>query len=377
MLDRSEVSLWAVIKEFVGKDLSKIAVPVYFNEPLSFLQKFSEDMEYCYLLDKADSAANSLERMLWVAAFAISPYSSTTRIAKPFNPILGETFEMDRPDLGFRSIAEQVSHHPPISACLVEGANYTYWAEAHIKNRFLGNTLEVIPHGLFHVQLKSNQEHYSWNRVRTAANNLIIGSVWVDNYGVMEITNHQTQETCSINFKAKGWWGKGYGDLEGVAYDAQKNPKYKIIGNWRDKLSVLPIAEDSQVQADSRPTLLWKKNPPVPGSEKYYNFTAFAFELNELMPGLVGKLAKTDSRLRPDQRALEEGNISLATSEKLRLEQKQREAKKRREEQGEQWSPRWFDRAFDSESNAEYWKYKGGYWEARENSSFENIDEIF
>jgi len=53
MFDRSNVSLWTVIKDFVGKDLSKIAVPVYFNEPLSFLQKFSEDLEYYQLLDQA------------------------------------------------------------------------------------------------------------------------------------------------------------------------------------------------------------------------------------------------------------------------------------------------------------------------------------
>jgi len=50
--------------------------------------------------------------MALVAAFAISPYSATTRTAKPFNPILGETYEMLREDLGYRYIAEQVSHHP-------------------------------------------------------------------------------------------------------------------------------------------------------------------------------------------------------------------------------------------------------------------------
>ena len=53
MKDRSSVSVWQVVKDFIGKDLSKIAVPVYFNEPLSFLQKFSEDLEYFELLDKA------------------------------------------------------------------------------------------------------------------------------------------------------------------------------------------------------------------------------------------------------------------------------------------------------------------------------------
>ena len=45
-------SLWSIIKEAIGKDLSKVCLPVYFNEPLSALQKSSEDLEYCELLDK-------------------------------------------------------------------------------------------------------------------------------------------------------------------------------------------------------------------------------------------------------------------------------------------------------------------------------------
>lgn len=47
------VSLWSMIKNNVGKDLSKVCLPVYFNEPLSSLQKCFEDLEYSYLLDQA------------------------------------------------------------------------------------------------------------------------------------------------------------------------------------------------------------------------------------------------------------------------------------------------------------------------------------
>jgi len=45
-----------------------------------------------------------------VAAFAISSYASTvTRCAhKPFNPLLGETYECVREDRGWRFISEQV-----------------------------------------------------------------------------------------------------------------------------------------------------------------------------------------------------------------------------------------------------------------------------
>ena len=47
------VSLWSMIKDNVGKDLTRVCLPVYFNEPISSLQKCFEDLEYSYLLDRA------------------------------------------------------------------------------------------------------------------------------------------------------------------------------------------------------------------------------------------------------------------------------------------------------------------------------------
>lgn len=39
-------SVWKILKDVVGKDISKFCVPVYFNEPVSMIQKVSEIMEY-------------------------------------------------------------------------------------------------------------------------------------------------------------------------------------------------------------------------------------------------------------------------------------------------------------------------------------------
>ncbi|KAF8643218.1 hypothetical protein HU200_066937 [Digitaria exilis] len=74
------VSLWSMIKDNIGKDLTKVCLPVYFNEPLSSLQKCFEDLEYSYLIDRASEwgkRGNSLMRILSVAAFAVSGYAST------------------------------------------------------------------------------------------------------------------------------------------------------------------------------------------------------------------------------------------------------------------------------------------------------------
>lgn len=84
---------------------------VNFSEPLSMLQRLTEDFEYSKLLDDAASFEDSTEQLTYVTAFTISAFSTTVnRTTKPFNPLLGETYEFDRTeDLGWKSVAEQVS----------------------------------------------------------------------------------------------------------------------------------------------------------------------------------------------------------------------------------------------------------------------------
>lgn len=143
--DRPKISLWVsnlytsclisqlttsqgILKSMIGKDMTKMTLPVSFNEPTSLLQRVAEDMEYTNLLDVAAERADSTERLLYVAAFAASEYASTIgRVAKPFNPLLGETYEYARPDKGYRFFIEQVSHHPPIGAAYAESKKWDYY----------------------------------------------------------------------------------------------------------------------------------------------------------------------------------------------------------------------------------------------------------
>jgi len=60
------VSLWSIIRDNVGKDLSRVCLPVYFNEPLSALQKLAEDMEYSGLLDQARGLFKFLIRLWYI-----------------------------------------------------------------------------------------------------------------------------------------------------------------------------------------------------------------------------------------------------------------------------------------------------------------------
>ena len=140
-------------------ELSRIAVPVYFNEPLSFLQRFSEDLSYNSLIQTASEIEDSALRLAYIATFVISTYnSSELRTMKPFNPLLGETFDLERD--GFKLITEQVSHHPPISALHCEHNSYTFCASTEVKTSFKGTYLKVHPVGTNHLILKDFNDHY-------------------------------------------------------------------------------------------------------------------------------------------------------------------------------------------------------------------------
>lgn len=95
--------------------------------------------------DRAAECADSYEQMAYVAAFTISSYSTTAaRTGKPFNPLLGESFECDRTDdLGWRAISEQVSHHPPMLAQHCEGQKWRCWQEFTMASKFRGKYLQV------------------------------------------------------------------------------------------------------------------------------------------------------------------------------------------------------------------------------------------
>lgn len=88
----------------------------------------------------------------------------------------------------------------------------------------------------------------------------------------------------------------------------------------------------------------------------------------------------TDSRLRPDQRALENADMETAESEKARLEDKQRALRKWREENpGNDFEPHYFVKVLDEDSQEEVYKYglKRDYWVDRRNQEWGHLDDLF
>ncbi|XP_027429344.1 oxysterol-binding protein-related protein 3 isoform X1 [Zalophus californianus] len=359
----STISLWNILRNNIGKDLSKVAMPVELNEPLNTLQRLCEELEYSELLDKAAQIPSALERMVYVAAFAVSAYASSYFRAgsKPFNPLLGETYECIREDKGFRFFSEQVSHHPPISACHAESGNFVFWQDVRWKNKFWGKSMEIVPIGTTHVTLPAFGDHFEWNKVTSCIHNILSGQRWIEHYGEIVIKNLNDDSChCKVNFIKAKYWSTNAREIEGTVFDKNGKAVHRLFGKWHESI---------YCGGSSSSACVWRANPMPKGYEQYYGFTQFALELNEMDPLSKSLLPPTDTRFRPDQRFLEEGNVEEAEIQKQRIEQLQRERRRVLEENRVEHQPRFFRK-----SNDDSWVSNGTYLELRKDLGFSKLD---
>ncbi|XP_030386161.1 oxysterol-binding protein-related protein 2 isoform X2 [Scaptodrosophila lebanonensis] len=239
MISRKEVSIWAILKNCIGKDLSKITMPVILNEPLSFLQRLCEYMEYAGLLTIAAQKETAEERMAHVAAFAVSALASNwDRLGKPFNPLLGETYELQRD--GYRIVCEQVSHHPPVSAFHAESPDFKFHGSINPKLKFWGKSVEIQPKGVVTLEFPKWNEAYTWTNVNCCVHNIIVGKLWIEQYGSMEITNHSTGHVALLTFKSSGSAAKNLHRVEGFVQDENKKKLFFLYGKWTEFIKCCP-----------------------------------------------------------------------------------------------------------------------------------------
>uniref|UniRef100_A0A4W4G5V9 Oxysterol-binding protein n=1 Tax=Electrophorus electricus TaxID=8005 RepID=A0A4W4G5V9_ELEEL len=409
MFSRNDFSIWSILRKCIGMELSKITMPVIFNEPLSFLQRLTEYMEHTHLIHQANVSTDSTERMKCVAAFTVSAVASQwERTGKPFNPLLGETYELVREDLGFRLASEQVSHHPPVSAFHAEGLqkDFVFHGSIYPKLKFWGKSVEAEPKGIMTLELPKYNEAYTWTNPTCCVHNIIVGQLWIEQYGNVEVINHRTGEKCFLTFKPCGLFGKELHKVEGYITDKSKKKVCMLYGKWTEcmyavdpatfevhKKNEKKVAEEKKsskqgtsVDAEESPQpgsdsldvipgsqLLWRISPRPANSAQMYSFTSFAMQLNELDEETEAVIPKTDCRLRPDIRAMENGDIDMASEEKKRLEEKQRAARKGRSKPEEECKTRWFQQGSNPYTDGPDWLFSTAYW----NRDYSQVPDIY
>ena len=165
-------------------------------------QRAIELGKHSYLLKEATFLKDSAERCAYVAAFCLTFFGYfLRRVNKPANPLLGETFEFEFDDC--KGFAEQVSHHPPITAFYIESPYFKLEANTSMSIRFWGKHIEVGINSPIFITLMNPElgieEKYNMKFPKTNVTNMIFGKMQFNHWGEWNVKNEDNGDICKIS----------------------------------------------------------------------------------------------------------------------------------------------------------------------------------
>lgn len=334
ILDENEGSIiTSLISQLrVGMDLSRVTFPTFVLEPRSMLERITDFMSHPDLIFGAEEVDDPEERFLRVLQYYLAGWHIKPKgVKKPYNPVLGEFFRCryDYPNgtQGFY-IAEQVSHHPPISAFYyISPANRVcILGELKPKSRFLGNSVSTIMEGENRVTLlgKPDDGEYVITMPNMYARGILFGKMVLELGDNCIAKNEKNSLYCDLEFKTKGFFSGTYNAISGrirhnsvdvgeisgrwshvMDFKSAKNGSKRVLFDAvKDGQNVSPkwvLPEDQQEPNESR--RLWLK----------------------LTQAIIAK------------------DMEAATEAKSKVEDAQREQRRKMEESGKTHVPRFFE----------------------------------
>ncbi|XP_029811721.1 oxysterol-binding protein-related protein 8 isoform X4 [Suricata suricatta] len=207
--------IWTLLKQVrPGMDLSRVVLPTFILEPRSFLDKLSDYYYHADFLSEAALEENPYFRLKKVVKWYLSGfYKKPKGLKKPYNPILGETFRClwihPRTNSKTFYIAEQVSHHPPISAFYVSNRKDGFCLSGSIlaKSKFYGNSLSAILEGEARLTFLNRGEDYVMTMPYAHCKGILYGTMTLELGGIVNITCQKTGYSAVLEFKLKPFLG--------------------------------------------------------------------------------------------------------------------------------------------------------------------------
>ncbi|XP_041984272.1 oxysterol-binding protein-related protein 8 isoform X1 [Aricia agestis] len=207
--------LWFLLKQVrPGMDLSKVVLPTFILEPRSFLDKLSDNYYHADLLAQAQAMEDPYQRFKGVLRWYLSGlYRKPKGLKKPYNPVLGETFRCcwRHPDNETYTyyVAEQVSHHPPVSAFYVSNRKDGFVIEGSLlaRSKFYGNSTSAILEGCARVHLLRWGESYVTTAPYAHCKGIVIGTLSMELGGKVHIICQETGYHAEVEFKLRSFLG--------------------------------------------------------------------------------------------------------------------------------------------------------------------------
>jgi len=227
----------------------------------------------------------------------------------------------------------------------------------------MGNAISIDTQGKTHIYFANRKEHYYFTCPKSKLHNLIFGKMWIEHYGELNITNLKNGDNCTVTFKKCGFFSSSVDyKLEGSIRDSDGNLCVELEGNWDEYFQGTWCVDTKETSKDSTKEL-WRVYESNFINDKYH-FSKFTKRLIEV-ESKKDILPPTDTRLRLDIIQLQNENPEQASRYKKMMEERQRQEKKRRETNGEEWVPTYFHKN-PEEDGSFIWVYSGDYWEQRE-----------
>ena len=359
-----------IVKEMIQTMTQHKPAPVYFNEPLSMCQRQYEKFFYSNLLKKASQEDKNKSLQLgYISAFIIGEiFLSLHRNLKPFNPIIGETYEYFDNENNIRYYSEQVSHNPQITAFIGETPDFALYGDTNNSTSFkiLKGAMELLFKNKVHLHIKSTNEHFVYNRPNILIKGFLNPPLHNDYSGTTIIENESFPENkAEIKFIEESWTNSVLGLFEGKITCGDE-VKYLIKGNWNNNIYLIDSNDNNKkidlLTIDENQEYL--KN----GKEGEYKLPTLCYDLNYIVNNTFrSSLPGNDSRFRVDMSFLEQ----CPKSDEAQALKEKYEEKQRKELNNENHKILFFDEKLD-ENDEKYYIPNGQYWEMKKNGKLQN-----
>lgn len=326
ILDEDEGSLISSLISQLryGMDLSRVTFPTFVLEPRSMLERITDFLSHPDLIFGAENCNDPEERFIRVLQYYLAGWHIKPKgVKKPYNPVLGEFFRCryDYPDgsEGFY-IAEQVSHHPPISAFFyISPANrVSIIGELKPKSRFLGNSVSTTMEGENRIRLLGLPEDgdYVITMPNMYARGILFGKMVFELGDTCTAKNERRGYACDLEFKTKGFFSGTYNAISGrIRHNSTDIGE--ISGKWSHvmdlkstKTNVKRVLFDATKggQNVSPKWLLPEEEQEPNESRKLWQHLTAAIIRKDMEAATSAKLAVEDAQREQRRRMMETGN---------------------------------------------------------------------
>lgn len=321
--------LLALISQLrIGMDLQKVTLPTFVLEPRSMLERITDFLSHPDLIFGASQNEDPTERFIHVLRYYLAGWHIKPKgVKKPYNPILGEFFrckyEYSDGSSGF-FVAEQVSHHPPISAFYYASPTnqIEIWGDLRPKSKFLGNSAATIMEGTSHLRFVDRKEDgdYQITMPNMYARGILFGKMILELGDESRVHNPTNNISCDVEFKTKGFFGGDYNAIGGKVRD-ESGIVGEISGKWNEVMELKRIKGKTEVIFDASKATVSQKIV-APEQDQDWN------ESRRLWSKVT--------------RAIKRKDLDAATTAKAAIEDFQRDRARDREEKNEKWEPVFF-----------------------------------